>query len=522
MVVGKTLIQRRRSESLWLFFSDRYAELLSIFLLSVLCLGTVFSSAIAQSQEAVTSETGEAAAPDPSEGVVQVLAYRGDDLLNQVSGFLVADGIVISVAHIADSADRLVVQAANGDPVAANVLSASADRDLLVLTAPDLDSQPLLFSIGPVNTGTQVRSFGFWAEAETERRRNIFRRSAPDFNAQVHSVTRSIPGIVGEASQAGFVHLSPLGRGGYGGPVIDSCGSVLGVNHAPLTAGRDAYWAHRTAGPEVSAADYIAVTAFLASLDIDTRTATDPCMPGAAAAAIDEAREQAEREREAREAEERRRREAETEARREREAREDAERRAEEAQRDRDSTAEASRDALAELSSQLSQGEVALATERERVHTRNMIIAGALILVSLLIVLSIILAWRGVAARRRASAELERAERAFGVCALTGTDSTGQSIALKVLGKDLAHAPDGLRFGRNPDHVDIVIVDETVSRVHGRFIVRDEVLHVEDLGSSGGTIVNEQRLAPSHPEALMTGDSLKIGGVELTLSIQGN
>jgi pSer/pThr/pTyr-binding forkhead associated (FHA) protein len=62
-------------------------------------------------------------------------------------------------------------------------------------------------------------------------------------------------------------------------------------------------------------------------------------------------------------------------------------------------------------------------------------------------------------------------------------------------------------------------VEKGVSRRHARILKRGAKIYVEDLGSSNGTFVNGQKLSPYFPEALVSGDSLRLGGLEIEVNL---
>src|SRR6266852_1375148 len=69
------------------------------------------------------------------------------------------------------------------------------------------------------------------------------------------------------------------------------------------------------------------------------------------------------------------------------------------------------------------------------------------------------------------------------------------------------------RVGRNPGN-DLVLEDESVSRNHALvYSSKAGVYHINDLGSSNGTLVNGSRV--SAPTPLQDGDSILIGSCEL-------
>lgn len=74
-------------------------------------------------------------------------------------------------------------------------------------------------------------------------------------------------------------------------------------------------------------------------------------------------------------------------------------------------------------------------------------------------------------------------------------------------------------IGRNAEECNIVLVnEEAVSRKHCKLEVQNETVVVEDLGSSNGTYLNENRVEMAMP--IHTGDVLKIGRSEFILEVQ--
>lgn len=71
-------------------------------------------------------------------------------------------------------------------------------------------------------------------------------------------------------------------------------------------------------------------------------------------------------------------------------------------------------------------------------------------------------------------------------------------------------------MGRGP-RADFVLDAALVSRIHCRFVVRDEALTVENLGSTNGTYVNNQSVDQA---TLRAGDIVRAGRVELTVSTE--
>lgn len=89
-------------------------------------------------------------------------------------------------------------------------------------------------------------------------------------------------------------------------------------------------------------------------------------------------------------------------------------------------------------------------------------------------------------------------------------------------------AEDGRRFalhsGTNTvgrQATDILVNEATVSRVHAQVILDGNRVTVEDLGSSNGTKVGDQRLSPNVPTPVPAGTRLRFGNWYVTLEING-
>ncbi len=75
--------------------------------------------------------------------------------------------------------------------------------------------------------------------------------------------------------------------------------------------------------------------------------------------------------------------------------------------------------------------------------------------------------------------------------------------------------PENMKtLGRAPT-ADFTIDRALVSRLHCRLINASDRLEVEDLDSTNGTFVNDQQVKR---KVLVTGDTLRVGRVELTVT----
>jgi pSer/pThr/pTyr-binding forkhead associated (FHA) protein len=62
----------------------------------------------------------------------------------------------------------------------------------------------------------------------------------------------------------------------------------------------------------------------------------------------------------------------------------------------------------------------------------------------------------------------------------------------------------------------VTLDDNYVSQLHARIFTRDEMLFVEDLGSTNGTYLNTRKV--SSPVAMKRGDQLKIGSTVMEVT----
>jgi pSer/pThr/pTyr-binding forkhead associated (FHA) protein len=92
--------------------------------------------------------------------------------------------------------------------------------------------------------------------------------------------------------------------------------------------------------------------------------------------------------------------------------------------------------------------------------------------------------------------------------------SKGPEKGLEILLQD-----SPVQVGRDPKKNTLTLQDASVSREHARFFPQDGTWFAEDLKSSNGVFVNDQRL--SEPTPFHDGDLLRVGHVPFTAFIEG-
>ncbi len=99
-----------------------------------------------------------------------------------------------------------------------------------------------------------------------------------------------------------------------------------------------------------------------------------------------------------------------------------------------------------------------------------------------------------------------------------GTDLAGRKFGFDLSFDKLVKGREGFVIGRDLEHCDAVLAHQTVSRRHARLVLADNVLQVEDLGSTNGTSVDGAAVAAGAPRPIQAGARLRFGDVELAFS----
>lgn len=101
-----------------------------------------------------------------------------------------------------------------------------------------------------------------------------------------------------------------------------------------------------------------------------------------------------------------------------------------------------------------------------------------------------------------------------GMLRFEGADSLGQPHAFEIAVGKLA---DGAIVGRAADQCALVVAHPTVSRRHARLSLAGDVLQVEDLGSTNGTVVDGKAVRAGITVAFRPGSTIRLGDVKLSV-----
>lgn len=171
-------------------------------------------------------------------GVVRVIVIedeRGDLYpLSHGSGFAVSPELIVTNAHVVAEAraDRTlsigIVPSDGGDAIYGRIVAWSPDNDLALLAPTTAMNLPPLTISGSVTTGAEsVTSVGF--PMNVDRAQGLGNREI--FMAQPPVKSRGY--LSGSRPTRDFdtiLHTAPIARGSSGGPLLDDCGRVVGIN----------------------------------------------------------------------------------------------------------------------------------------------------------------------------------------------------------------------------------------------------------------------------------------------------
>jgi len=96
-----------------------------------------------------------------------------------------------------------------------------------------------------------------------------------------------------------------------------------------------------------------------------------------------------------------------------------------------------------------------------------------------------------------------------------GADMAGRRFGFELQFDRLVKRREGFVIGRDLDHCDAVLSHQTVSRRHARLVLLDNMLQIEDLGSTNGTAVDGAAVAAGALRPLQAGARLRLGDIEL-------
>lgn len=230
-----------------------------------------------------------------SRSVVRVVVFPasgGNIPIGHGSGIVVTPNRILTNAHVVseeeyDGAIRIViVPSERGEPISAEVIDRSPRNDLALVALGDGKTlTPATFFSGPVGDGADVFAIGYPGGVDIAQGLNMDDVLRP----QIPVKTRG--NISAGRSAKDFetlLHTAAIGGGNSGGPLVDACGRVLGVNSfGSLSDGSDAEFFFAIAQREAAA--------FLRRNNVPFRSVDAQCLSRAEMTRAEAEREAAER-----------------------------------------------------------------------------------------------------------------------------------------------------------------------------------------------------------------------------------
>ncbi|MGL4313064.1 MAG: S1C family serine protease [Sphingomonas sp.] len=175
-----------------------------------------------------------------SRGVVRVVTIataEGEVVgFGHGSGFAVSPNRIVTNAHVVELAARYpanvvigVVPSEGDKSYQGKLIAYDAQRDLALIEFKGTSLPPLTVYGGPVTDGEQVIALGYPGNVDLATA-----QSAADY-IKPSSPVRTQGGFAGNRTLTGvrvFLHTASIARGNSGGPLLDRCGRVIGVNSA--------------------------------------------------------------------------------------------------------------------------------------------------------------------------------------------------------------------------------------------------------------------------------------------------
>lgn len=152
------------------------------------------------------------------------------------TGFVVGQGgVVVTNNHVVEDGDKFIVlskHAARGPQFRATVIWISPDYDLALLKVAGLDLAPLVIAENIPEKGSPVTTIGYPGAADSSLEVDMNDLAESTFTQGIVGRIITTSYSKGERKQTVLQHSAAVNSGNSGGPLLDACGRVVGVNTA--------------------------------------------------------------------------------------------------------------------------------------------------------------------------------------------------------------------------------------------------------------------------------------------------
>lgn len=200
---------------------------------------------------------------------------RGQFFLGHGSGAMIADGYVVTNHHVIapllqDSRISIFIVPSEGEQGFQGQLVTSDPRaDLALITTRRGVVRPLPIFTGNPGAAARVAALGYPGNVDLAENLSVDDRVRP------LPAVRTFGQLSGGRSRRDLdtlLHTAAIARGNSGGPLVDECGRIIGVNSfGAITEGVDAEFGFAVAASEL--------VPFLRNADIQPEVTTEGCIP---------------------------------------------------------------------------------------------------------------------------------------------------------------------------------------------------------------------------------------------------
>lgn len=210
---------------------------------------------------------------------VVLIANQDDQVffLGHGSGFAVTPNIIVTNAHVVQPStnDRSiivgVVPSEGSEIYRASIIAYSPQKDLALIRLEEGKLEPISIFGPQVGDGTEIVAIGY--PGAVDRALGLTDGDKVEPGRPVKT-TGTISGGRSNLEFATFLHTAAVARGNSGGPIVDECGRVIGVNSfLSVSDGVDAEF-----GFAISNAELLS---FLRNSGVKPRIAAAPCRSSA-------------------------------------------------------------------------------------------------------------------------------------------------------------------------------------------------------------------------------------------------
>lgn len=429
------------------------------------CLGVVLLL-VSIIHGASASESFDIEAADRS--TILILVEKDDEIGTGTGFFVSEEGHILTNFHVVEDALSVVWQDAE-QTTPATVVWTAENLDLALLRSDQPGRPPLPFPKDFSNSskGDEVIALGY---PSTQFRNMTILKE--DFENIEPTLTKGIISRFSTGSIPVIQHTALLRPGNSGGPLIDSCGRVVGINSFGLGEEDEDYFS-------INAESFVEATrGKLSSL-----TFSSNCLSQESASAEDD-----------------------------------------EIVESKESDAPNE-----EQEPSQSQARPSATSPQPEVQEAEFFSSLSTLLLLFFLIALVIFIYLSVRSKSE-QAKLQESEAGNKIfkrqelakppeaaIRLSGFDPNGLPFSIPVNSQWL-NSTRGFLLGREENFSDGTVLSHSISRLHARILRTSGLLYLEDMNSTNGTFVNSMKLRPFDPHQLELGDQITLGDVSLLVS----